>query len=118
MRRWFYALDKVSPCHIPLYYWGGVGTASPPPHPHQKCKVRQNHVLGFILFVALLVGCGGGGAPAGTTSQQTIDGLTIALERPQQIAVLRDYEYLVTLTDAAGKPVEGATVYLEQDMPA
>ncbi|HJZ50389.1 MAG TPA: FixH family protein [Roseiflexaceae bacterium] len=67
----------------------------------------------------LLAGCAGGGGRAGYTSQQqTIDGLTITLERPQQVAVLRDYEFVVTLTDAAGKRVDGATLYLEQDMPA
>jgi hypothetical protein len=69
-----------------------------------------------MLFLALLAGCGGQRAGY-TAQQQTVDGLTIVLERPEQIAVLQDYEFVVVLTDAAGKPVDGATVYLEQDMP-
>ena len=68
------------------------------------------------LCAVLLAACGGGRAGY-TSQQQTIDGLTIALERPQQLAVLQDYEFIVTLTDADGKRVDGATVYLEQDMP-
>jgi hypothetical protein len=53
-----------------------------------------------------------------TSQQQTVDGLTITLERPRQIAVLQNYEFVVTLADSAGKGVDGATVFLEQDMPA
>jgi hypothetical protein len=73
----------------------------------------------LAIFLLLLAACGAGGGRAGYVSaQQTVDGLTIVLERPQQIAVLQDYEFFVTLTDAAGGRVEGATVFLEQDMPA
>ncbi|HEU5099954.1 MAG TPA: FixH family protein [Roseiflexaceae bacterium] len=69
------------------------------------------------LLMGLLLGCGPSGRAGYTSQQQTVDGLTITLERPQQIAVLQDYEFFVTLADAAGKRVDGATVYLEQDMP-
>jgi len=72
----------------------------------------------FFLLIAALAGCGTGSGRAGYTSQQqTADGMTITLERPQQIAILQDVEYIVTLADASGKRVDGATVYLEQDMP-
>ena len=72
----------------------------------------------FCLLITALAGCGTGGGRAGYTSQQqTADGMTIMLERPQQIAILQDVEYIVTLADASGKRVDGATVYLEQDMP-
>ena len=70
--------------------------------------------LAFALLV--LTACGRG--QASTTTQQTVDGLTIALERPQQIALLQDYEFTITLTDTAGQPVDGATLFIEQDMPA
>jgi len=70
----------------------------------------------FWLIVAL-AGCGTGGRAGYMSQQQTIDGITITLERPQQIALLQDVEYFVTLVDASGKRIDGATVYLEQDMP-
>jgi len=70
------------------------------------------------MLITALAGCGSGNARAGYTSQQqTIDGMTITLERPQQIAILQDYEAIVTLADASGKRIDSATVYLEQDMP-
>jgi hypothetical protein len=73
-------------------------------------------LFGLLLLVA---GCGNGSGRAGYTSQQqTIDGMTITLERPLQIAILQDFEYVVTLVDASGKRIDGATVYLEQDMPS
>jgi len=66
----------------------------------------------------VLAACGSDGGRAGYTSQQqTVDGLTITLERPQKVATLQDFEAFVTLTDASGKHVDGATVYLEQNMP-
>jgi hypothetical protein len=81
--------------------------------------VESLYTISIALGLLLLAGCGAGGARAGYTSQdQTIDGITIALERPRQIAVLQDYEFFVTLTNADGERVDGATVYLEQDMPA
>jgi hypothetical protein len=87
-----------------------------------RYDLRPGRSLGLWRYLiglcAVLLGACGGGTRAGYTSQQqTIDGLTIALERPQQIAVLQDYEAIVMLTDAAGQRVDGATVYLEQDMP-
>ncbi len=70
------------------------------------------------ICAVLLCACGSGSGRAGYTSQQqTIDGTTITLERPQQIAILQDVESIVTLADASGKRVDGATVYLAQDMP-
>ena len=72
-------------------------------------------MFGLLVLVA---GCGTGSGRAGYTSQQqTIDGMTLTLERPQQIAILQDFEYIVTLADASGKRIDSATVYLEQDMP-
>jgi hypothetical protein len=69
-------------------------------------------------LIMVLAGCATGSGRAGYTSQQqTIDGLTITLERPQQITTLQDFESIVTLTDASGTRVDSATVYLEQDMP-
>ena len=75
-------------------------------------------IVAFFLLITALAGCGSGSGRAGYTSQQqTIDGMTITLERPQQIAILQDFESIVTLADASGKRVDNAKVYLEQDMP-
>lgn len=72
--------------------------------------------LGWAGLLLLLVACGG--ASGTSVARQTIDGVTIALERPASIAVLQDYDVVVGLSDAAGAPIEGALVFLEQDMPA
>lgn len=51
------------------------------------------------------------------SERQTIDDLTIVLERPQTAHVNIQQRMLVTLTDEAGSPVTGATVYLRLVMP-
>jgi nitrogen fixation protein FixH len=61
--------------------------------------------------------CGVGGADY-VTQQRAVDGLTIALEQPRQPRILEQYDLIVTLTDAVGQPVDGATVYLDLTMPA
>jgi len=71
----------------------------------------------FFAFVLLLAACGGGRAGY-AADQQTVNGVTIKLEHPQQVALLQNYELFVTLTGADGKPIDGATVFMEQDMPA
>lgn len=71
--------------------------------------------LAMLTIAMLLAGCG---KPATTTQQQTADGLTIALELPQQAEVLKEYTLIVTLTDAGGKPVDGASVYFDMTMQA
>jgi YtkA-like len=69
-----------------------------------------------MLLMLMFAACGG---RAGyTAEQQTVDGITIKLEHPQQLALLQNYELFVTLTGADGKPIDGATVFMEQDMPA
>ena len=85
-------------------------------------KVRllaARSISAMLCLMMLIAGCGSASGRAGYTSQQqTVDGMTITLERPQQITILQDFEYIVTLADASGKRVDGATVYLEQDMPS
>jgi nitrogen fixation protein FixH len=49
--------------------------------------------------------------------RQTADGLTITLEKPTAPVALRDYELVVSLADAQGQPVDGASVYLDLTMP-
>jgi YtkA-like len=71
----------------------------------------------LLLLALLLAACAGSGTPGYTTQQQTVDGLSISLERPQQAELLKDYELFVTLKDANGATVDGATVFLDMSMP-
>lgn len=85
-----------------------------------KVRLPAPHITRYALRLALalavLVGCGG--RSGYIAAQQPADGLTITLEQPRALALLQDYELFVTLADAAGKPIDGATVFMEQDMPA
>ena len=79
--------------------------------------MAPQRVIAILALLLALAGCGGG-TPGYTTQQQTVDGLSITLERPQQAELLKDYELFVTLKDASGKPLDGATVFLDITMPA
>ena len=69
-----------------------------------------------LLGVCLLAACG---APSNLTHfKATADGLTIALEITASPKINTSEQFLVTLTDAQGQPVEGADVYLDLTMPA
>jgi len=72
-------------------------------------------LLAVLWLAVVLIGCGG---PATTHQQQTIDGITIALERPTRLELLDEHDMIVTLTDAGGQPVDGATVFFELHMPS
>lgn len=67
-----------------------------------------------MLLAVMLNACG---APATTIERKTSDGVTFVLERPAQPITLRDYQFVVTLTDAAGAPVEATSVYMDFTMP-
>lgn len=70
----------------------------------------------FTALAALvLAGCG---RPGTVSEQQTVDGVTFTLERAASLQLLQEYTYVVALADAAGKPIDGATVFLDQQMPA
>lgn len=75
--------------------------------------------VALLALGLLLTACGGTGArPGYTAAQQVSDGITITIERPSSVTLLQDYQFFVTLSDAGGQPIDGATVFLEQDMPA
>jgi nitrogen fixation protein FixH len=67
------------------------------------------------LLLLLFAACSS--APAYTIDRQTVDGLTIALERPTRPSAETSYDFFVTLTDAEGRPVDDASIFLELDMP-
>jgi hypothetical protein len=88
-----------------------------PKSPSTYYALRITHYAAFLALVLILAACGGGRAGY-TAEQQTVNGITIKLEHPQQLALLQNYELFVTLTGADGKPIDRATVFMEQDMPA
>jgi YtkA-like protein len=82
-----------------------------------KVTLRAIRIMAaFFLLITALTACGSGGRAGYSSQQQTVDGMTITLERPQEVTILQDIEAFVTLADASGKRIDGATVYLEQDM--
>lgn len=83
----------------------------------RKLSRFQLYIAVFLACLSTLIGCAGG-TPGYTTQQQTVDGISITLERPDQAELLKDYELFVTLKDASGTPIDGATVIAEMSMPA
>lgn len=73
--------------------------------------------IAALLIAALSLAACSFGQPQPVTLQQTVDGLSVTLEVPPEVVVLRDYQLIVTLRDAQGAAVDGATVYLDQQMP-
>ena len=72
----------------------------------------------FLVSIALLLAGCGGGQSGMFTQEETVDGVTMTLERPPQAELLKDYELFVTLKDANGQPIDGATVFFDLTMPA
>ncbi|GAB4191499.1 MAG: FixH family protein [Roseiflexaceae bacterium] len=79
-------------------------------------KPQASSLILLAVLCLFLVGCSQG--PATTTQQQMVEGLTFALEQPQDALLLKSYDLVLTLTDAAGSPVEDAQVFLDLTMPA
>jgi nitrogen fixation protein FixH len=75
-------------------------------------------LLGVVLALAACgtTGSTGSAAPGQTL---TVDGITINLQaQPAQAVLNQQQTWLVTLTDAAGQPIDNADVYIELDMPS
>jgi YtkA-like protein len=83
----------------------------------RKLSAFQLSIPVVLACLLTLIGCAGG-TPGYTTQQQTVDGISITLERPDHAELLKDYELFVTLKDAGGAPIDGATVIAEMSMPA
>ena len=74
----------------------------------------------LVLVLLSLSGCGGStsnATRATVTQKQLVDQLVIALEAPAKPRLLAEEDLMITLTDASGKPVEGAQVWLGLVMP-
>lgn len=79
--------------------------------------------LAFIaaMTLALLASaCGGGSlpplAPDQVRAQQTVNGITITLDTQRDPRINQPQRFRVTLTDRLGRPLDGASVYLDLDM--
>lgn len=70
--------------------------------------------LAILLTLTLLVSCGD---PPPIRERQTVDGVTIFLERPQRVLLEREAELVVTLVAADDRVINGAIVTLDLDMP-
>jgi hypothetical protein len=80
-------------------------------------RFRNDLIYRAALFaVLLLLATGCAGRQQYVAQSQTVDGLTITLEQPRELIALQDYELFVTLADAEGAPVDGASVYLDLTM--
>jgi len=74
----------------------------------------------LALVLVLLSGCSGTASSATRetmTQKQQVDRMVIALEAPAKPRLLTQEDVVVTLTDTAGKPVDGAQVWLGLVMP-
>ncbi len=67
-------------------------------------------------LLTLLAACGA--APAPLREEQLVDGIMIGLEASVSPPLNTSQELLVTLADEAGRPIDGADVYLDLTMPA
>jgi hypothetical protein len=81
---------------------------------HYWCGLRR--FWPALWLSSLLVAC----APltaAPVRHQQTVDGVTIALDAPAQARVNHSQDVVITLTDAQGAPIDNEMVYLDLVMP-
>jgi hypothetical protein len=79
--------------------------------------MKSFSLLRLALLLAALV-CAACGPAATQRQSQVVNGVTITLEGPRAIPINHSQELTVTLTDAAGKPIDGALVALDLLMPA
>jgi hypothetical protein len=80
-----------------------------------RASARRRSAAVWLFGLAALLLCGCGQPMA--RQQQSVDGLTIAIEYPQRLTLMKEVELLISLSDAAGRPVDGAVVTLDMVMP-
>ncbi|HRJ59243.1 MAG TPA: FixH family protein [Anaerolineales bacterium] len=70
----------------------------------------------LVLLAGALAACGGGSAePAAPADSGSSDEVNIAVETSPNPAAMGDVELVLTIIDAQGNPIEGATVDVEVD---
>jgi hypothetical protein len=82
--------------------------------PRPLALVRS--LLMLAPLAILLASCS---IPAATTRQeQVVDGITIGLEAAESPRLNTAQNFLITLADDQGQPIDGASVYIDMLMPA
>jgi nitrogen fixation protein FixH len=80
--------------------------------------LRLSPRFASFAILLLLVACSAQPTRAPTTRQeQTVDGITIGLEMAEKPKLNAAQEFIVSLSDAQGKPIDNASVYLDLTMP-
>lgn len=69
----------------------------------------------LVLLAGVLAACGGSAEPAATADSNSTSEVNIAVETSPNPAAMGDVELIMTITDAQGNPIEGATVDVEVD---
>lgn len=70
--------------------------------------MRKIILVGMLVVAStLLVACGGAATPADTASSKPVN---VKVETNPNPAMMGDMELVLAITDAEGKPIEGATV--------
>ena len=69
--------------------------------------MRKIIFIGVLVLSTLLAACSSAATPAETTSSKPVN---IKVETNPTPAVMGDMEVVLTITDADGQPIEGATV--------
>ena len=69
--------------------------------------MRKIIFIGVLVLSTLLAACSSSATPVETTSSKPVN---IKVETSPTPAVMGDMEVVLTITDADGKPIEGATV--------
>ena len=69
----------------------------------------------IVLLAGVLAACGGSAEPAAPADSSSTGEVNIAVETSPNPAAMGDVELVLTITDAQGNPIEGATVDVEVD---
>lgn len=69
----------------------------------------------IVLLAGVLAACGGSAVPAASASSGSTGEVNIAVETSPNPAAMGDVELVLTITDAQGNPIEGATVDMAVD---
>lgn len=69
----------------------------------------------IVLLAGVLAACGGSAEPAAPADSSSTGEAIIAMETNPNPAAMGDVELVLTITDAQGNPIEGATVDVEVD---
>ncbi|MEI7771782.1 MAG: FixH family protein [Chloroflexales bacterium] len=75
-------------------------------------------LVSFAILVALIAACAAPAGPSTTRLEQVVDGITIGLELPLSPKLNAAQDFVISLADAQGKPIDNASVYIDLLMPA